>query len=109
LTAFVRGQIYWATFNAALGRKPWLVVSNNARNRNLSDVLVARITTTPKPRTSSIVEIPAGECVTGSILCDDIIAMYEDDKPELAGALSPGTMRDVDRALAAALGLRGAV
>lgn len=105
MTAFVRGQVYWATFDQAVGRKPWLVVSNNIRNRNLSDVLVARITSTLKPRISSIVELPHGECVTGSVLCDDLIAMYEDDAPELAGALSPLTMREVDRALAAALGL----
>jgi len=109
MTTFTRGQVYWATFDATLGRKPWLVVSNNARNRNLGDVLVARITTTPKPRISSIVELPPGECVTGSVLCDDIIAMYEDDSPELAGAMSPRTMRDVDRALAAALGLQSAM
>lgn len=106
MTTFTRGQDYWATFDAAVGRKPWLVVSTNTHNRNLGDVLFARISTTPKPRISSIVELPPGECVTGSVLCDDIIAMYEDDSPELTGALSPRTMRDVDRALAAALGLR---
>lgn len=105
MTTFTRGQVYWATFDASVGRKPWLVVSNNARNRRLDDVLVARITSSPKPRISSIVELPHGECVAGSVLCDDIIAMYEDDAPELAGALSPGAMRRVDAALAAALGL----
>lgn len=109
MTSFARGQVYWATFDPALGRKQWLVVSNNARNRNLGDVLVARITTTPKPRISSIVELPPGECVAGSVLCDDIVAMYEDDSPTLAGALSPRTMREVNRALAAALGLRNSV
>jgi hypothetical protein len=35
--------------------------------------------------------------------------MYEDDNPTLAGALAPSTMRDVDRALAAALGLRSSM
>lgn len=109
MTKFVRGQVYWATFDSAVGRKPWLVVSNNVRNKNLSDVLVARITTTPKPRISSIVELQPGECVVGSVLCDDMITMYEDDNPQLAGALSPVTMRKVDRALAAALGLRGSM
>ncbi|PKQ26990.1 MAG: MazF family transcriptional regulator [Actinobacteria bacterium HGW-Actinobacteria-4] len=105
MTTFTRGQVYWATFDEAVGRKPWLVVSNNARNRRLEDVLVARITSTPKPHISSIVELPHGECVAGSVLCDDIIAMDEHDAPELAGALSPSTMRRVDAALAAALGL----
>jgi len=105
MTTFTRGQVYWATFSEELGRKPWLVVSNNTRNRHLNDVLVARITTTPKPPISSIVAIPAGECVSGSVLCDDIQAMYEDDYPELVGALSPQVMRAVDRALAAAFAL----
>ena len=81
MTAFTRGQVYWATFDASIGRKPWLVVSNNARNRRLGDVLVARITSSPKPRISSIVELPHGECIAGSVLCDDIVAMYEDEAP----------------------------
>lgn len=105
MTTFTRGQVYWATFDANVGRKPWLVVSNNTRNRRLSDVLVVRITPSPKPRISSIVELPHGECVAGSVLCDDLITMYEEDSPELAGALSPGVMRRVDAALAAALGI----
>lgn len=105
MATFVRGQVYWATFDQHLGRKPWLVVSNNTRNRALGDVLVARITTTDKPRIRSIVQIPHGECVAGSVLCDDLQHMYPDDDPALAGALSPSVMRQVDDALAAALGL----
>jgi len=105
MTSFLRGQVYWATFDEKLGRKPWLVVSNNLRNRSLNDVLVARITTSPKPRLSSIVELPHGECVAGSVLCDDLTAMYEDDNPVLIGALSPAVMLSVDSALASALGL----
>ncbi|MEX0913635.1 MAG: type II toxin-antitoxin system PemK/MazF family toxin [Demequina sp.] len=105
MATFVRGQVYWATFDQSLGRKPWLVVSNNARNRALASVLVARITTTDKPRVRSIVQLPHGECVVGSVLCDDLQHMYPDDNPELAGALSPSVMRQVDGALAVALGL----
>lgn len=105
MTTFTRGQVYWATFDQEVGRKPWLVVSNNARNRQLHSVLVARITTTPKPALRSIVPLPLGECVMGSIICDDLVCMYESDRPDLAGALSPSSMRAVDKALAAALGL----
>lgn len=105
MSTFTRGQVYWATFDVSIGRKPWLVVSNNVRNRRLGDVLVARITSSPKPVISSIVPIPRGECIAGSVLCDDLILMYPDDDPELIGALSPAVMRRVDAALAAALGI----
>lgn len=105
MTSFIRGQVYWATFDHDVGRKPWLVVSNNGRNRSLSVVLVARITTTFKRPLKSIVELPPGECVTGRVLCDEITPMYETDAPVLAGALSPGAMRRVDAALAVALGI----
>lgn len=107
MTAFVRGQVFWATFSPDLGRKPYVVVSNNQRNRQLDSALVARITTTPKPPMRSIVAVPHGECVVGSIICDDIMPMYETDQPELAGGLSPLVMRQVDAALKAALGIQG--
>lgn len=105
MTSCVRGQVYWATFDDAIGRTPWLVVSNNVRNRRLADVLVARITTSPKPPITSIVELPHGACIVGSVLCDDLLTMYEADAPELVGALSRATMHRVDAALAAALGV----
>jgi mRNA interferase MazF len=53
VTAPLRGQIFHVDLGH--GRKPWLVVSNNARNRNLDSVLAARITTpasTPRSRRS---------------------------------------------------------
>ncbi|MCZ4618784.1 type II toxin-antitoxin system PemK/MazF family toxin, partial [Rhodococcus qingshengii] len=43
MTAALRGQIYWADIGK--GEKPWVVVSNNVRNRNLNTVLAARVTT----------------------------------------------------------------
>lgn len=97
--------MYWATLDSTVGRKPWLVVSNNGRNRSLRSVLVARVTTSLKPPIDSIVELPPGECVVGRVLCDDLVTVYEDDEPQLAGALSPGSMRRVDAALAVALGI----
>jgi mRNA interferase MazF len=38
------GQVYRC--DLGYGAKPWLVVSNNARNRVLSDVIAIRLTTT---------------------------------------------------------------
>ena len=40
----VRGRVYWADLGH--GEKPWVVVSNNARNRALESVLAVRVTTT---------------------------------------------------------------
>lgn len=42
----VRGQIYRA--DLGYGAKPWLVVSNNSRNRHTADVLAVQLTTIPK-------------------------------------------------------------
>ncbi|MPZ60228.1 MAG: type II toxin-antitoxin system PemK/MazF family toxin [Propionibacteriales bacterium] len=94
---------------ATLGehRKPWLVVSNNARNRSgLGTVLGVRITTSPKPPLDSIVELPHGEPVAGRVLCDDITYFYVDELEELIGALTPSTMMLVDNGLRTALALR---
>ncbi len=44
----VRGRIYMADLGH--GQKPWLVVSNNQRNRALGNFLALRITTTPPSR-----------------------------------------------------------
>ena len=42
----LRGQVYRA--DIGFGAKPWLVVSNNHRNRALSDLLAVRITATDR-------------------------------------------------------------
>jgi len=50
-----RGQISWCDLGH--GEKPWLVVSNNARNTHLRSALVVRVTTSAKPPLPSIVPI----------------------------------------------------
>jgi mRNA interferase MazF len=101
-----RGQVYWAVIDER--RKPWLVVSNNPRNRNLGDCLAVRITTSAKPDLDSIVKLTtADQPIQGSVLCDDIAVLYPDeDGFEYFGALRPDTMRRVDAGLRAALALR---
>jgi mRNA interferase MazF len=87
------------------GRKPWLVVSNNARNRQLDSCLAVRITTTPKPRVASIVELSPHDPVAGRVLCDDIAILYRDELLEDRGALAPDTMRAIADGLRVALAL----
>ncbi|MDR0594393.1 MAG: type II toxin-antitoxin system PemK/MazF family toxin [Bifidobacteriaceae bacterium] len=101
--AFIRGNVYFADLGA--GEKRWLVVSNNGRNNALGSALAVRITTTPKPPLRSIVRLGGGESVAGSVLCDDITVIYDDDPHRHAGALSPAAMAGVARALGVALGL----
>lgn len=101
----VRGQVYWATIDGL--RKPWLVVSNNVRNRVLGSCLAVRLTTTAKPDLASIVTLtPADQPLVGSVLCDDIVVLYpEEDAFEYLSSLTPVTMRAVDAGLRVALAL----
>lgn len=94
------------------GEKPWLVVSNNARNTHLRSVLVVRVTTSAKPPLPSIVPIElsganrAGQELLGSVLCDDIEVLDDDDDHVRPGSgLPPHIMQRVDAALMVALAL----
>ncbi|MER5915400.1 type II toxin-antitoxin system PemK/MazF family toxin [Streptomyces sp. NPDC001982] len=99
----VRGRIYMG--DVGNGRKPWLVVSNNARNTRLGDCLAARITTSPKPDLPSIVELSAADPLVGRVLCDDIVNLYRDELHEDRGVLTPQTMLKVAQGLRAALAI----
>lgn len=99
----VRGRVYMADIGS--GRKPWLIISNNARNRALQDCLAVRLTTTVKPDLPTIVELSSADPLVGRVLCDDIALLYREDLEEDRGALSPGTMVKVAAALRAALAL----
>lgn len=87
------------------GAKPWLVISNNPRNRNLDTVLVARITTTIKDLPTRITLTKEDGGLAGQVLCDDIEQVYSDELGERAGVLSPGTMARVRDGLMLALAL----
>lgn len=104
--SLVRGQIVRADIGLD-EPKLFVVVSNNSRNRNLPSVLGVRLTTSVKPLLPSIVEIPAHEAVTGRVVCDDIVELWEDEVLANLGALSVRTMEGINRGLAAALALPG--
>lgn len=100
----LRGQVV----RADLGLdepKLFVVVSNNRRNRQLKEVLAVRLTTSPKPRIPSIVELGHPEAFIGVAVCDDIVELYEDEIRDVTGALSQRAMRAIGRGLAAALDL----
>lgn len=101
----VRGHVVWATVDDL--RKPWLIISNNARNNALPSCLAVRITTTKKPDLPSIVALEESDApVVGRVLCDDINVLYPDeDNFEYLSALHPATMERVNAGLRAAVGL----
>ncbi len=103
--SFIRGQVYFAVLPGLESEKPYLIVSNNARNGALRTALVVRITTSDKPHVRTAIRIPDGECCVGYVLCDDIEPLYPEDVHRLAGALSPSVMLKVADGLRAALAL----
>ena len=101
----VRGRVYGAKLENFPTEKYYLVVSNNRRNRQLDSALAVRLTTTRKPDMESIVPLGRSEAFNGSVLCDDIVELWEDEITRDLGAMSPAAMQQVNAGLAAALGL----
>jgi len=100
-----RGQVYWADVGS-VGRKPWLVVSNNRRNHNLDSFLAVRITTTSRfAGMPTVVALGRDDPVEGFVMCDDLLPIYRDEIIESAGALAAATMKAVNDALRAALAI----
>lgn len=86
------------------GAKPWVILSNNSRNRNLDTVLAARITTTSKnAHVPTVVALTAADPLVGYVVVDDIMQLYHDELTESLGALSPATMHEISKALRIAL------
>jgi mRNA interferase MazF len=98
-----RGRVYMADLGN--GDKPFLIVSNNARNTKLEDCLGVRITTSRKPDIASIVELGSVDPLVGRVLCDDIATIYQDELKRDVGALSVVTMNQVASALRFALSI----
>jgi mRNA interferase MazF len=97
-----RGQVYRC--DLGYGLKPWLVVSNNARNRLLSDIVAIRLTTTAR-NLPTWVKLSAADPLTGYANADCIEQLGKDELGEYLGSLSPASMHAVNQALAIALAL----
>ena len=82
-----RGQVVRADIGLA-EPKLFVVVSNNRRNKNLGQVLAARLTTTAKPPIPSIVPLSQDDHLVGSVVCDDIVEIYQEEDQGHVGALS---------------------
>jgi mRNA interferase MazF len=104
MSAPLRGQVYRA--DIGFGAKPWLVVSNNHRNRALSDLLAVRITTTDRhANLPTWVQLGAADPLVGYINTDDLQQLHRDELDVLLGSLTPVTLRAVNDALRIVLAL----
>jgi mRNA interferase MazF len=102
MTTAVRGQVF--RVDLGHGLKPWVVLSNNQRNRNLDSVIAARITTTGKnAHLPTIVPLTQDDPLVGFVLCDDLVQLFQEELTRPIGALSPATMRQIFTALRLAL------
>lgn len=97
-----RGQIYRC--DLGYGLKPWLVVSNNSRNRLLSDVIAIRLTTTARDLATWAKLSPA-DPLTGYANADCVEQLGKDELGGYLGSLSRESMRNVNQALMVALAL----
>lgn len=103
-----RGQVYWLDI-PGIGRKPWLVVSNNAINRNaaLEQIIAVRISTTMRGRhLPTVVPLGSDEPLAGCVLAGTVMQLRRRWFVAPAGALSAESMRAVDDALKETLSLR---
>jgi mRNA interferase MazF len=103
MTVPVRGHIYRA--DVGFGAKPWLIVSNNQRNRHLSDVLAIRLSTTQKDL-PTWVPLDRADPLGGYANADNIETLDRDELGEYLGALAPATLQKVDHALCIVLGIQ---
>lgn len=100
-----RGQVYRC--DLGYGPKPWLIVSNNRRNRVLSDIVAVRITTTQRELPTWVSLAPSADPLVGNVNTDCLETLGKDELGDYLGALSSATIRRVNGALALALGLDG--
>ena len=101
-TAPLRGQVF--RVDLGYGAKPWVVLSNNARNRNLETVHAARVTTTDRhAHVPTVVALRPTDPLVGHVLVDDLVQLYRDELTTPLGALSPATMNNLSQALRLAL------
>lgn len=102
MTRALRGQAYRADLGH--GPKPWVVLSNNQRNRALDTVLAARITTTSKnAHVPTVVALTSADPLVGFVLVDDLVQLYDDEIGDSLGAISTATMNRISSALRIAL------
>lgn len=102
-----RGEVWWGAI-AGLGSRPVLIVSAQALNRVLTEVILARITSVDRERAiPSFVTLDVGEVLPERIfvICHNLFTLPTSVLRDHAGTLTADRMLEVDDALRHALGL----
>jgi mRNA interferase MazF len=101
-----RGEVYWVTFAAPVGRRPVLIVQNDVGNRASSSTIVAHVSATPRPDYPFLVALDASELGRPAwVHCETINTIPVSLLEDRLGALSPAAMGRVDEALRLSLRL----
>ena len=109
-----RGEIYWldlptATGSEQAGRRPALVIQNDAGNLASPTTIVAAITSQSRRRVYpfrvAVTAQERGLRLDGTVLCEQIQTVDQGRLSALAGSLAREKMREVDLALHRSLGL----
>ena len=110
-----RGEVWWAKVpmhGSGLKRRPMLIVSDDAFNRNerYQKVMVVHLTSVKRlgGPFDWEVELPrgtAGMKQRSTIKCGEVYTLWKEQLQGPAGTVPPSLMRQVDRALAIALSL----
>jgi mRNA interferase MazF len=103
----LRGEVYWVTFPAPVGRRPALVVQNDVGNRSSPSTIVAIVSTAPRPDYPFLVSLAAPELGQATVVhCETISAVPIAWLEEKLATLSAAALAAVDQALKVSLGLR---
>ncbi|MBM3926370.1 MAG: type II toxin-antitoxin system PemK/MazF family toxin [SAR202 cluster bacterium] len=109
-----RGEIYWlelseTTGSEQSGRRPFLVIQNDAGNSTSPTTIVAAITSQPRRRLYPF-RVPftaqeSGLNLDGTVLCEQLRTIDQGRLGSMVGSLPQNRMREVDSALHKSLGL----
>lgn len=101
----LRGQVWWFHAGGQRGRRPYVIVSNNDRNRRLDSVLGVMITTTDKSEIPTAVQMTHQDPVEGYAVTDFIEELWKDEAKRPAGSVAAGTLLKLNNALKIALAI----
>lgn len=110
----LRGQVYFLDLGYGYGKHPYVIVSENRRNRSAKgDYLAVELTTTPlspdQGRLKEMVQILYSNPIVGTAKCGDIHILddvdLESHRGPQPGHIMPADMKAIDAGLRHALGL----
>jgi mRNA interferase MazF len=102
----LRGEVYWVTFAAPVGRRPVLIVQNDVGNRHSPSTIVAHVSATPRRDYPFLVALDAGELDKPAwVHCEIVNTIPSEILEERLASLPPATMQRVDAALRHSLAL----